>query len=265
MYHPVARFFRIFQLTHQVRTVGGAPVQYSIVVSILFLIATTILEGCASLAACGAPPASSSDFGWAGYNACIEEHEKEKRAQAAYDAEHPEDNMNPEEIAKLREEERRQASLDAEERWSREVEEALQEASSLSPDYPQIAWLNGMWCGTDEQRPSDGIRWKVTGSNSVNHIGHSYYLPSESTTGVKMHSVRERTFFIEEKDGYFELEQRLSYEEVQTRIYHAVIRIRKDSDSAYANLYDAMFWNSDNTLWREFEPDYAKLLKCITR
>ena len=57
----------------------------SIIVAILFLAATTALNGCATweqMGACGAPPASAADTsGWMTYERCIDDYEREKRRQ----------------------------------------------------------------------------------------------------------------------------------------------------------------------------------------
>lgn len=234
---------------------------YSSIIAILFLAASTVLTGCGSLGACGMMP-TDDPLAQANWRRCVDDYEKEeqRQAQEAFEAEQAQDLV----VTDRSLEERRQASLDAVARWQREVEDALKEANSPSPDFPKLAWLNGMWCGPDDHTPSDGIRWKVVGTNSVRLLKHSYYPPSESVTGVEVHSVRETTYTIKEQEGYYELVEQLKFEERETTLFHEVSHVRKDSDSTYTHLYESMVWNSGNKLWREFEPDATNLKKCLT-
>ncbi len=210
-------------------------------VAILFLAATTVLNGCKGLgqiAACGAPPTNSIGMTTWGY--CVERYEKEKAA-----------------------EEYRQGvgggwSAEAEAKWIREVSEAKKEASSTSRKYPRLAWLNGMWCAPNEHRPSDGMRWEVIGRKRIRSVHHSVTPANLNRDFLgDAHYVEEKTFNIEEKNGYFELTER------PDGALYELFRITKDSESQYTQLYGAALFVESHKVYREYESDSDPLRRCV--
>ena len=125
-----------------------------------------------------------------------------------------------------------QQPTEAADRWWLELEQAKLEAKSPSPQYPRLAWLNGIWC---RKTSSTQSRYQIVGPNELRAV--SYY---DGQTVLN-----EYFFTIDQKEGYFEKRSR-----ARSDGGYWLAHIRKDSDDRYTRFYTAWF-GSDGTLHSE--------------
>ncbi len=188
-------------------------------VAILCLAMTSVFSGCKSaLVVCGAYP--DDPLGQANWRNCAERNERENREERARQAR--EQARQTEVQAEVQaEEQARQESIEVRARWQSEVEEANLEAMSSSPTYPRLAWLNGMWCGTDP------FRWQVVGPDQLRK---AVFYPMRSGYPADIANIH---YTLNEQEGTYELQREYDLGGGGTR---EIYRFRKDSERQYTQI-----------------------------
>lgn len=217
-------------------------------------------------------------LGQANWRRCVNDYETDKRAQDARDAQQAQDARDAQlaeesqqlekkpvarnASARSAEEARRPRLNGTAARWRIEIEESLLESNSTSPDYPNLAWLNGLWCGPEDQLHKNAFRWQVVSPNRLRHVHYSFRPVNNVMNTPEKHFLEETLYSIEEKEGYFEIALQLNRSVPSSTMYYNIRHIKMESDSTYSQLYAALVSRKTDEVEIELDPVPAMLERC---